>query len=133
MLPIKRSLRFRVWDNQGTKYLENVESFIIELISDTKGKTLEYKEDDQTNFTFQESTGMMTDDGQEIFEGDIIEFVWTGLKRLAQIKYKLGAYISEIIEKESGTNFYWLHAIVMFDCPIKIVGNIKENPEFLIT
>jgi hypothetical protein len=133
MLPIKRGLKFRIWDNQGAKYLEKVESFIIELVPETTGKTFEYKEDDQTNFTFQQSTGMMTDDGQELFEGDIIEFVWTGLKRLAQIKYKLGAYTCEIIEKESGTTFYWLHAIIMFDCPIKIVGNIKENPELLIT
>lgn len=131
MLPIKKSLRFRIWSKSDKKYLENQESFIIDLISDSNGKVMEYKENDQANFVFQQSTGMITEDEQEIFEGDIVEFIWAGSKRLAQIKYKLGAYMAEHIEPTCTMSFHWLHAMAMFDCPVKIVGNIKENPELI--
>ena len=98
MLPIKRAMRFRVWDKTNKKFLENTESFLIDLVSHEGGIVLEYKADDQANFVIQQSTELKTNEGKEIFEGDILEFVWTGSKKIAQIKYKLGAYISEIIE-----------------------------------
>lgn len=133
MLPIKRAMRFRVWDKTNKRFLEKTESFLIDLVSHEGGTVLEYKPDDQANFVIQQSTEMKTEEGTEIFEGDIIEFIWSGVKNLAQVKYKFGSYIAELIESEGALDFHWFHALVRFDCPIKIVGNILENPEFLQT
>lgn len=124
-------MRFRVWDKTNKKFLENTESFLIDLVSHEGGIVLEYKADDQANFVIQQSTELKTNEGKEIFEGDILEFVWTGSKKVAQVKYRFGAYIAELLNAEGTLSFHTLHAMIRFDCPINILGNILENPEYL--
>lgn len=123
-------MRFRVWDKTNKRFLENTESFLIDLVSQ-EGTVLEYKADDQANFVIQQSTELRTNEGIEMFEGDILEFIWGGSKKIAQVKYKFGAYIAELLNAEGTLSFHTLHAMIRFDCPILIIGNNLQNPEYL--
>jgi hypothetical protein len=130
MIPMKRGLRFRIWNKEEKKYLENIENFLIDLVPNSNAKVLEYRADERANFIIEQTTDMRTKEGLEVFEGDILEFVWAGSKKLAQIKYRYGSYIAELLDNEGTLCFHFLHSLARYDCPISIVGNINENPEY---
>lgn len=121
MFTMKRSFHFRVWDEQAKKFnYFDLSSDFSKIPDDLKGN-------------LQQSTEMRTQDGRELFEGDIIEFIWANSKRKAIIKYKHASFVAELIEPEGTLSFQWLHSLYLYDNPIEVLGNNQENPELLKT
>jgi uncharacterized phage protein (TIGR01671 family) len=72
-----------------------------------------------------------TEDENEIFENDIIEFNYKGELYKGIIKFEVGSFIVACNDIDDG--YIWLHEIVESDRDYrwingKIIGNIYENP-----
>lgn len=112
---VKRTLKFRIWDEKNNCWVKDYIQY--------------YPEEEllKQGYVIQQFTCLKDEDGKDIYEGDILEIVWTNRKHKCEIKYKFGAFIAEYINPESTMSFHWLHSIHAYDCPRKVVGNIYEK------
>lgn len=142
-----REIKFRVWDNQY-KYMNYKVMVGIygewEKVKNNKNYTaccmwiepdkVDYKcephwahfEPYHREIHLMQYTGIKDKKGNEIYEGDIIEFTQQGIKARGKVVYKKGCYFA-IIDKKYDC---WLaEGIKKFNG--KIIGNIFDNPEML--
>jgi uncharacterized phage protein (TIGR01671 family) len=77
-------------------------------------------------------TGMLDDYGNEIWEGDIVQFKRKDRDRIfnAEIDFVEGGFMAKIIKHEGTLSFFWLAHINDYK-DIKVIGNKFENPELL--
>jgi len=75
-------------------------------------------------------TGLKDDYGNEIWEGDIVEFKRKDrdMTFLAEIDFVEGAFLAKIIKSEGTLSFFWLSHLNDYT-DIKVMGNKFENPE----
>ena len=72
-------------------------------------------------------TGLKDRNGEEIYEGDIIEIDGGGVPIRTLIFFEDGCYCVKMKENICELKYY----INMSFCTTKIIGNIYENPELL--
>lgn len=129
---MNRPIKFRVWDN--VDYMSN--PFTMQDLQDKK-----------TQFTndciVMQFTGLLDNDGAEIFEGDIVRRRNRSSTNLSDNEPKIGTIL---YDKDSASFFMnhidkryseldattWIEG-ESYDERISVIGNIYENPEQLNT
>lgn len=144
-----RQIKFRVWCISGRQFLSQKDldnfwvrphdfnSCFMEWLPDWDGETVfEMKE---TDFIYQQFTGLLDKNNKEIFEGDIVsqfisphianedEFTkWVENGKPAIKIHRLVKYDGFIIRPFSESPIYPLEPK-----DVEVIGNIFENPELL--
>jgi len=109
---MQRVIKFRVWDSVYLNWKNPEDYTYTELFLDDK-------------YIVQQFTGMIDEDGKDIYEGDIIFCkVYYGIEnRIGIVDYFASSFIVD-----------WRNQIddPLDEIPdIKVIGNIFENPELL--
>ena len=123
-------MKFRVWDKDQRKYLDkhnvhhlenNDGVFSIVLNMDIQ------KISGKDRFEIEWSTGLLDDNGKEIYVGDIIKIFEDGVDTtlVERVKYLVDAGAFDICSWKISEKI--LNKIYTF----KVIGNINENPELL--
>ena len=94
-------------------YDERFENLPAEMtnINGVSGIEVDYK-------TIGQYTGMTDKNGKMIFEGDILQYEWSGKKNIDYIEY-------------SGNMFTYSECIRFSLSDDEVIGNIHDNPEIL--
>lgn len=132
-----RQIKFRVWDNNLTKFVTEAtrdvtdrdkEDICLSLDGEMLGYDgMELKGFDEKRFIIQQFTGLKDKNRGEIYEGDIIKVV---LNNLGKFKTEF----HPVVFVDAG---YWccFNNLVLgkmkFENGLEVVGNILENPEML--
>jgi len=123
---MNREVRFRAWDGKCLRPVTKLPSLPFE----TK----------QGNVTFMQFTGLVDKNGREIYEGDIVHYIYQPGPRLWNcdaihvVEWKsTGFHMSPI--SGGGINA-WLIAVpgaYMPNCQrlFEVIGNVHENPELV--
>ncbi len=120
---MKRELKFRVWDIKDSCWHN---PNILEVFGDTLKALYSYSKEDEDNFIIQQYTGLKDKNDKEIYEGDILTNIFSGLKNEHfVVSFKSGQYI---VENKNHGNFFML--IINYKL-YEVVGNIFENLELL--
>lgn len=74
-------------------------------------------------------TGEKDDDGNEIWEGDTIQFKKIGFPQVfnAAIEYDSGAFLARITDPSSTLSMVYLHELPTYAEEIKVTGNIFKK------
>ena len=109
---MQREIKFRIWDSVYLNWKNPEDYTYTELFLDDK-------------YIVQQFTGMIDEDGKDIYEGDIIFCkVYYGIEnRIGIVDYFASSFIVD-----------WRNQIddPLDEIPdIKVIGNIFENPELL--
>jgi uncharacterized phage protein (TIGR01671 family) len=151
-----REIKFRVWDTEKKKFIYDSNDLFIRINGTAhfiidREKRIETWEKGDSNWpdylTVQQYTGFKDADGIEIYDGDIIEYEdkrkrlvrWCeeGLWEAAPINISKDYCASFDIDNQSYMEYngYDDAALSMvgglWNGPIKIIGNMFENPELL--
>jgi uncharacterized phage protein (TIGR01671 family) len=115
-----REIKFRVWSIEDKRFLTGYKEVTRSFFPSGGGYELQQK-----NEVWQQYTGMIDEDGKEIYEGDIIFCkVYYGIEnRVGIVDYFASSFIVD-----------WRNQIddPLDEIPdIKVIGNIFENPELL--
>ena len=101
---------------------------------------------DVVPITIGQYTGLKDKNGKEIYEGDIVDwlFFYNGFGRNGGviecdtivrgiIKWQQGGFILEVIENDfEDTGFYSISALYTdTEADVEVVGNIHDNPELI--
>lgn len=90
--------------------------------------------------TAEEYTGLNDKNGNDIYEGDIIQFSYNGDKYYAKIIFQQGSFIGETdtdaipnvnLTSVAVDKGYYFTSPSNHCCDICIAGNVHENPELL--
>ena len=125
----RRTIKFRVWDTEQKWYLEyydvnaNHEDALLDEIFD------------QSDFVFQQFTGVVTETEKEIYEGDIVSYRSKTQDRIGVVQFCV--YYNGWAVKDSKAYPESDFGVERMDSPfmcfsdLKVIGNIFENPELL--
>jgi hypothetical protein len=109
---MERVIKFRTWD--GEKYVSP------DYISRNGFAWWKENSIPTSSDTVEQFTGLLDKNGEEIYEGDVVDYLG--------IRFKIIFHCGAFGYKYFG-DFHWL---VNFDkTQLKIIGNIFENPELL--
>lgn len=111
--------RFRAWDKE-TKSMNGMAE-----IYRNRNQEIELHPRDE-NIILMQSTGLIDNNGKEIFEGDVVKMaknVYSEPTYYEVVRHRGGAYRLE--SKQYGCELWLRHT----DC--EIAGNIYENPELV--
>jgi uncharacterized phage protein (TIGR01671 family) len=119
-----REIKFRIW-NVDTNCWTALESNI---------KDITWHRFDGINVNsliFQQFTGLKDRNGQDIYEGDLINFSWqVGHKEFHDNKNQEVFYSNECASFVFGKDMIAMLDRVVYDT-LEVVGNVFENPELL--
>ena len=77
--------------------------------------------------TVGQYTGKNDDGGDELYEGDFVQFEYNFETHEGYIEWCETEYVYTVVDEKSGLNFY-LHEV---DDAVTKIGNIHDNPELL--
>lgn len=117
---------FRVWSNYWKKYATEAELYMdgsVDAIFEDDGGVPHHE---NTDLSLEFKTGLKDKNGEEIYEGGIVGYDWTGCNYIvAYRKYDAG-FVLENDDREE---------IILFQYNqqnnYEVIGNIHENPELL--
>lgn len=119
-----RELKFRAWDNTKKEWTLN----IMECVSSSRGDIWLEPALKSHEVAIEQYTGLKDENGQEIYEGDIVEYIWDFCGEKRKNNY--------VVEWLSGKVEYYPCSVDSgFTLPDSVeeyyvvIGNIHENPE----
>ena len=115
-----REIKFRAWDGEELIY-PNTKMFG----GTSNGDLLR-----DWPSTIMQFTGLSDKSGKEIYEGDIVETVYTNHKKHKGAIYFQPTRLNWSVEHSPFAN-QDLFVYSRPDCSIEIIGNIYENPELI--
>lgn len=121
-----REIKFRVWDNDSKK-IYNQDDFILTF--DNVGEDIYLKGNNEIipfyRYKLMQYTGLEDKNGQEIYEGDILDY---GTYGKFEVVWHRGSFKIRKLGFKNGNLHY------LGDCyfdELMVTGNIYENPELL--
>ena len=156
---MSREIRFRVWDKEDKKYLlpENQE-FVILPTKPSFGVTIPFQSESYPNenldidcvdwadadlimgrYELEQYTGLRDENGKEIYEGDIVNVIGTGIAQVIDspsgewmLYYRLkpdeiNSGFASVVPKNKPSGL-WKTNTTSY---IEVIGNIHENPELI--
>lgn len=149
-----RAIKFRIWSKEFKTWLCEDSQYLVmdgsEVIA-APWSTINFRTDNE-NYVIQQFTGFKDETGKEVYEGDIVEFVYwvgdfalmdmteeefkknqkeIGQKILGQLAWNetMGAFY--IISGNPEASHSMFPATYAGHVGAKVLGNIFENPELL--
>jgi hypothetical protein len=115
-----RIIKYRIWDSKIKQYATEDYQFLISRTGDLWGAVgdwlgVHFSEDD--GFQIEQYTGVDDADGQEIYEGDILQDPDDGYV-VGKVEYDWGAFVCSGYDMYDSSDY-------------KVIGNIRMNPELL--
>ena len=128
-------LKFRVWDDRDRHWGNPLDTAVNcdgELLAPNGGGEFydtysEVNSDELRHFHIDLCSGIEASFGELIYEGDILEFVG---RSKALVYYKSGAFKIRYLGT-AGYGWELLVNVVERDSFIRVVGNVRENPELI--
>ena len=128
-------LKFRVWDDRDRHWGNPLDTAVNcdgELLAPNGGGEFydtysEVNSDELRHFHIDLCSGIEDSFGELIYEGDILEFVG---RSKALVYYKNGAFKIRYLGT-AGYGWELLVNVVERDSFIRVVGNVRENPELV--
>lgn len=113
-------LKFRVWDGDKKQY----EYFELHNITVPDRLLCQHK------YPVQQSTGFKDSEGNEIYEGDTIEFQMDNKSYRGLIAWTLCAFnvLANTLDEEKTVTHIWLIDLYgkIFDYKVKVIGNFVD-------
>lgn len=135
----QRELKFRAWDNKNKKF-----PFVgfnlfgeVTMFDLLKQYTLQESID---SLEFSQFTGICDIDGNEVYEGDVIQKTKGKLDgkvpnrfrkvvgNIKRVEFKDGSFV---LKRSNASDSYRLSSLIIRYYGFKVVGNVFENPELL--
>lgn len=114
----QRTIKFRAWDGEH----------MIHDIGIRSGMALHLDTGKMHDWPLMQYTGLNDKDGQEIYEGDVVENHHPEMTSgIYIVRFSLSDFGTrfEIVNHATGVNRWWNEATC------RVIGNIYENPELL--
>jgi len=124
-----REIKFRAWIKNEKKMVYGKDATNSAHFTDS----FKYRKNE---VVLMQYTGLhdKTDDKVEIYEGDIVEFLYKGRMYIGEVKFKAGAFILACNQLPDGYitmldianfdgDYYWIEGVV--------IGNVYETPQLL--
>lgn len=115
-----REIKFRAWDRLLERWLTKDDVF-INLLGDLNSQLGE----EELAIDLSQFTGLKSKSGVEIYEGDIVRFLYEGSKNAVENHVVEWCY-----DRWDAGNGYPDGSAVAFE-EMEVIGNIYENPELL--
>lgn len=121
-----REIRFRAWEARVKKYID-WDNFMNNPFG-----TWGMKAFNNERYHFQQYTGLKDDNGKEIYEGDIVDYlgdidlVNSNVLRVIEYKEEEACFVARLPVGVEGEV-----AVYLNEHDFKLIGNIYENPELL--
>ena len=130
-----RPIKFRVWDIKNKKFIYEYDARPKRLAISFDGKVYHGGYDDvlsTSDYIIQQYTGLKDKNGKEIYEGDILHYLFDGASypKEAQDKYLTCVYDSDFggfCFDDADSSYYWAEVRGYME----VIGNIFETPELL--
>ena len=125
---MNREIKFRAWNKNYKAWGDKHGAFIFAQEINLSQYSADY--------IFQQFTGLKDKDGREIYEGDIIQLTFKGIKSSRPLVVR---YFDEMacfyLHNNLAPVKYWNDIFksiqTIFSEKITVIGNIFENPELL--
>lgn len=130
-----RPIKFRVWDIKNKKFIYEYDACHKRLAISFDGKVYHGGYDDvlsTSDYIVQQYTDLKDKNGKEIYEGDILHYLFDGASypKEAQDKYLTCVYDSDFggfCFDDADSSYYWAEVRGYME----VIGNIFETPELL--
>ena len=130
-----RPIKFRVWDIKNKNFIYEYDACHKRLAISFDGKVYHGGYDDvlsTSDYIVQQYTGLKDKNGKEIYEGDILHYLFDGASypKEAQDKYLTCVYDSDFggfCFDDADSSYYWAEVRGYME----VIGNIFETPELL--
>lgn len=126
-----RAIKFRIWDKQTKRFIENPSKRFRMAICPDDGGVYSglYDSCNKERYIIQQFTGFIDKNGKEIYEGDILKF---------SLSFAFSGEQSTFVEvKWSLKMARWVIPSICVGYPesafIEVVGNIFETPDLCCT
>jgi uncharacterized phage protein (TIGR01671 family) len=125
-----REIKFRVWSKDRKMFV--MDGMSVEDIQEDATHSVHLPMlIKQEECVWQQYTGLKDRNGQEIYEGDLINFSWqAGYKEFYDDKNQEVFYSNECASFVFGKGGICMLDRVVYDT-LEVVGNVFENPELL--
>lgn len=118
--------RYRAWDKEFKEMVQVNALVLDEQVIKVTYKNKNVVKDDVKEYVLMQSTGFKDKNGKEIFEGDVLGTKDGLLNGFIEYREDLGMFVNSLIRYD---NFERLCNVVS---DREIIGNVYENPEFLV-